>query len=541
MNFSALCAGEWLLDKARIFGMWARKWELASDSEFYFPASSNPSVKPGEEIRIAFYARSNTPRRATTLGIAAFEQLQRRGFRFKVFVFGEEPTDQAFGFPYEHKGIISPEQLGALYRDCHIGVVFSTTNYSLVPLEMMACDLPVVEVDTESTRAVFKNGEVSLASPNPEAIASTLERLTSDVELRRRQRSNAQKFIAACNWKISAHAIESAIRERLQEKGFLAIEPGKICAPTLLRKPSVSVIIPSFNAGSQFKTVLKKLTEQDTQFKYDILVIDSGSTDQTVDTIRSFQSAGVSLHQIPNNEFQHGRTRNLAVSMTEGDYVAILTQDATPADKHWLAKLIGGFSFSDRVAGVIGRHKGYPEHGGFVARDLDNMFDRFADFGQLYSVEKGLPSFFYRGGVPWQMNMQFYSDNNSAISRSAWKVLPYPEIEWGEDQVWAWEMLKAGFHKAYVDDACVFHSHNFLQQQHFKVCLTEGIFFAENFGWSFYSERPSQEAQISQMNTRDLHYAVESKIPRGDLKRQMSRNKATVEGRAEGSRMASDF
>ena len=45
--------------------------------------------------------------------------------------------------------------LADLYRRATVGVVFSATNYSLIPHEMMACGLPVVELDGESTRADF--------------------------------------------------------------------------------------------------------------------------------------------------------------------------------------------------------------------------------------------------------------------------------------------------------------------------------------------------------------------------------------------------
>jgi O-antigen biosynthesis protein len=120
---------------------------------------------------------------------------------------------------------------------------------------------------------------------------------------------------------------------------------------------------------------------------------------------------------------------------------------------------------------VIGRHRAYPEHGPFVARDLNAMFDRLADFGPLYFLEQGLPSFIYPAGLHWQMTLQFYSDNNSAMARSVWKVIPYPEIDWGEDQVRAWEMLRAGFHKAYIDDACVFHSHRCTPEERYNVSV----------------------------------------------------------------------
>ncbi|MGH7886615.1 MAG: rhamnan synthesis F family protein, partial [Candidatus Binatia bacterium] len=172
MGLCGLCAGDWLKQKMQAFGMWVRKWDLAVDHNFYFPeAKRQLDYSRVPEVYIAFYARGYTPRRAKRLGIAAFEELQRRGRSFRVVMFGEEPENNAHSFNYEERGILPPEKLAEVYRNCHVGVVFSTTNYSLIPLEMMACDLPVVEIDAESTRAVFKNGEVSFAAPDPHSIA----------------------------------------------------------------------------------------------------------------------------------------------------------------------------------------------------------------------------------------------------------------------------------------------------------------------------------------------------------------------------------
>ena len=241
------------------------------------------------------------------------------------------------------------------------------------------------------------------------------------------------------------------------------------------------------------------------------------------------------MQQIANKEFQHGRTRNLGIALTEGDYVALLTQDALPSDRHWLARLIGGFAVSPRAAGVIGRHRAYPEHGPFLARDINAMFDRLADFGPLYSLEQGLPSFIYPAGLHWQMTLQFYSDNNSAIARSVWKVLPYPEIDWGEDQVWAWEMLRAGFHKVYIDDACVFHSHRDAPEVRYHVSVKEGLLFARHFGWNLHPDPAALAAEIECANTRDTQFAVANKIPYKQLKQQKQLNKATIEGRAHGA------
>ncbi len=93
------------------------------------------------------------------------------------------------------------------------------------------------------------------------------------------------------------------------------------------------------------------LARQSCDFAYDVLVVDSGSRDQTCDLVRRYADRGIALETIPNSEFQHGRTRNYAISQTEGEYVAVLTQDARPKDEHWLANLIGGFAMGPRVAG----------------------------------------------------------------------------------------------------------------------------------------------------------------------------------------------
>jgi O-antigen biosynthesis protein len=535
MGLAALCAGDWLLDKARSFRMWSRKWLLASDPEFYFPGPSKQAAIPRDRpIRIAFYARRYTPRRALALGIAAFEELATLRVNFKVFLFGEDNITASAAFDHELLGIQTPEQLGDLYRNVDIGVVFSTTNYSLVPLEMMACGLPVVEIDSESTRCMFKNGEAALAPGDPRAVADAIERLIADDARRARQIDAAYDFVRQCNWRDSARAVESALLERLDELGFKAIDPVQVCAPGVTSRSRVSVVIPVLNGGALFKTVLDRVSRQTCEWPYDVLVIDSGSDDGSTDIVRSFKGRNVCLQEIPGGEFQHGRTRNLGVELTDGDFVALTTQDATPADQHWLANLIGGFCYSSRVAGVIGRHKAYPEHSLFLARDIDEMFDRYADYPRVYSLASGLPSHIYRGGVEWRMAMHFYSDNNSAISRAVWKLLPYPDIDWGEDQVWAWEMLKAGFEKAYVDDAVVYHSHAPSLEKTYHVAFTEGRFFRTQFGYTIFEGQP--EATIKQLNARDESYAVRELIPRSQLEQQKKKTQQIILGRAAGSK-----
>ncbi|NEU13345.1 glycosyltransferase [Methylobacterium sp. BTF04] len=528
-GFAALCAGPWLDGIMRERGAWTRSWNLCADHNVYYPASeTRPRKQP---VRIAYYARPYTPRRAVGLGFAAFELLRERGVDFHVELFGEAELKLDFQFPYTQHGVLSPEELADLYRSCDLGVVFSTTNYSLIPLEMIACDLPVVEIDAPSTRAVFTNDEVTFAYPTPYGIADAIEGLMTDPERQARQKAAGRALVEATSWEGSARSLEAAILERLDQRGYTARQSADLPAPAIGSKVKASIVIPTFNAGGDFKDVLDIITQQACDFSYDVLVIDSSSTDGTPDLVKRYADRRVRCEQISQADFQHGRTRNLGIAQSDGDFVALLTQDARPVDTRWLSALIGGFAMGPRVAGVIGRHEAYPMHDPFTHRDMSQMFDSLALLPNVIDYETGLPSYLYPGGQAWTMLMHFYSDNNSAMSREAWKILPYPEIDWGEDQVWADEMLRLGFQKAYVNDAAVFHSHSFDVKAQTKVSRTEGAFWATQFGIDLH---PDPKGALAALNARDMAYAIEKGVPAKVLKQRYAINRATVEGRVAG-------
>lgn len=531
-GFACLTAGRWLQQMMEARGIWARDWDLAVDHDIYFPRSTPPA--PSQTIKIAFYARGYTPRRAVRLGIAALNELARRLPAIEVHLFGQDDLDLSeIEFPFINHGILSSEGLSDLYRSSDIGLVFSATNYSLVPLEMMACGLPVVELDVPSTRAVFTGSEVSLARPRPSEIATCIETLAQDPAKRAAQVKAGLAYVSGLSWETSARRVEAAVLERLEQIGSRPIDAAKVLErpPALVTRKKASVIIPSYNAGEAFEPVLDILARQSCDFAYDVLVVDSGSRDQTCDLVRRYADKGIRLETIPNSEFQHGRTRNYAIAQTEGEYVAVLTQDARPKDEHWLANLIGGFAMGPRVAGVIGRHEAYPEHDAFTRRDMTDHFNHFAMLPPVMSLETGLPSWFLPGSVAWWNTLMFYSDNNSAMARAVWKEIPYPEVDWGEDQVWAFEVLKLGFQKAYVDDAVVYHSHEFTPERQFSTSATEGAFWAEEFGLNLH---PDEAGTIAAMNDRDETYAMTRGIPRDALARRLALNNATVRGRQAG-------
>jgi rhamnosyltransferase len=72
----------------------------------------------------------------------------------------------------------------------------------------------------------------------------------------------------------------------------------------------VTVAVLTYNGETYLEQILTAVEAQAIDGEVDILVIDSGSTDGTLGIVA--RHPGVRLHQIPNSEFGHGKTRNLA-------------------------------------------------------------------------------------------------------------------------------------------------------------------------------------------------------------------------------------
>src|SRR5438046_288120 len=133
--------------------------------------------------------------------------------------------------------------------------------------------------------------------------------------------------------------------------------------------PKVSILIPTLNAGPRFEEVLGKIRAQEGDFERELIVVDSGSTDGTVELAHRY---GAMVHQIERHEFNHGATRNLGVSLARGEYVVLTVQDAVPQDGRWLAAMVEELEGDERVAGVYSRQVPHPEASAFTRVLVNN-------------------------------------------------------------------------------------------------------------------------------------------------------------------------
>jgi glycosyltransferase involved in cell wall biosynthesis len=268
---------------------------------------------------------------------------------------------------------------------------------------------------------------------------------------------------------------------------------------------SVTVAIPVRNGGRLRAGTLAALTRQSVE--HELLVCDSGSTDDSVALARAH---GARVLEIAPGDFSHGGTRNLLMREAAGVHVALLTQDAEPADERWLERLLEGFALGEEVGIVYGPYIPRPHAAPAVRWELQAWFASLSPDGsprleRLQEHERRLPAIELIG------RRGFFTDANACLARAAWERVHFREVPYAEDRVLAIDMLRAGYGKAFVPDAPVVHSHDYTTLQELRRCFDEWRGLREVYGW----REPASPAHLSRQLRGALGQARRAAIREG--------------------------
>jgi glycosyltransferase involved in cell wall biosynthesis len=206
-----ICASPWLAELVTgHYGASATPFDLGVDHDSYHALPTHR-----RDDLVLFYARAVTPRRAVPLGLLALTELHRRRPQVEIALFGEA-RELETPFPHRHLGVLEPDRLAHAYASAAVGLVLSLTNPSLVPTEMLACGLPVVDVASDAMEATFgPTGPIVLAEADPLALCDAIERLLDDL-LERADRSRAgTELVAGRTWPAAAAQVEQGLRAAL--------------------------------------------------------------------------------------------------------------------------------------------------------------------------------------------------------------------------------------------------------------------------------------------------------------------------------------
>lgn len=237
--------------------------------------------------------------------------------------------------------------------------------------------------------------------------------------------------------------------------------------------PSVTVVIPTLNAMTWFYKSWDIFTCQEYEGKYEILIIDSGSADGTVEFCMS-SSSHTRVITIDSAEFGHGRTRNLALEHTDAELIIFTVQDACPPSSEWIALMVEDLVNNDLAALCGGQATPHDWDKNPVEwfRPIDNnATPLIIDGGELGPVSNE-ELFRYCG----------WDNVNAVYRRSALTAFPFQEVPFGEDMRWAKEALKNKLRIGYSYNNRVWHYHHRDYHFAYKRAAYDAYWRFKNFG-----------------------------------------------------------
>ena len=225
-----------------------------------------------------------------------------------------------------------------------------------------------------------------------------------------------------------------------------------------MNEPLVSIIMRSFNEGWALRETLPALQAQDYRH-WELIVIDSGSTDGSVEMIR--RAAPRHFVQIQPHEYHPPRVLNHGMRLARSNYAVFINADATPQGGGWLRPL-ARLLFNPRVAAVYGRQVPRPDCRAVYACDYARCFgpQRVTD----------------RWG-------HFFSMVSSGVRRDIWAQRGFNEqLHYSEDDEYTRWCRARGYHVVYEPASCVMHSHNYDTVQAARRSFGEGRALAAVWG-----------------------------------------------------------
>jgi rhamnosyltransferase len=203
-----------------------------------------------------------------------------------------------------------------------------------------------------------------------------------------------------------------------------------------MTKPDVSIIIRTLNEERYLPELLSSIASQKSSFSCEVILIDSGSTDNTLTVAENYNCR---ILHISREEFSFGRSLNRACEAAQGTYLAFISGHCIPFNQHWLQNLVQPLA-QGIVQYCYGRQVGGPQ----------TYWSECQIFAKYFPEERSVPQ------------QGFYCNNaNSAILAETWKRYKFNEELTGlEDMHLAKRLVSDQGKVGYAAEASVYHIHH---------------------------------------------------------------------------------
>ncbi|MDJ0889470.1 MAG: glycosyltransferase [Desulfobacterales bacterium] len=222
--------------------------------------------------------------------------------------------------PVTHLGFVRPELLRALLERAQALVFFSLyEGFGMPLLEAFDAGTPVICSNTTSLPEVGGDAILTCDPKDVTAIATLMKHIIADDELRAKLVCHGKKRLKAFAWGDSAEQLVAAC-QRVVKATENSHESHRLIPETM---PLVSIVTPSYNQGRFIKKTIESVLSQNYP-NIEYVVIDGGSSDQTVDILRSY---GDRLEWVSEPDRGQTDAINKGMARVQGEILAYLNSD----------------------------------------------------------------------------------------------------------------------------------------------------------------------------------------------------------------------
>lgn len=169
-EFAIFTSGAWMASKIKeVTGKVVPFFNFPVDRAVYHSTSTY------QREGIIFFAKQDTHRRLFEFGKRVILEVHKASPKTPITLFGSNGQSD-LGIPTTDAGLLPTlDDLAHLYQKSKVGIAFSPTNPSLVPYEMMACGLPIIDIDLPGA-PMLKYGSNELLQPPIYSVDSLVSR-----------------------------------------------------------------------------------------------------------------------------------------------------------------------------------------------------------------------------------------------------------------------------------------------------------------------------------------------------------------------------
>ena len=251
------------------------------------------------------------------------------------------------------------------------------------------------------------------------------------------------------------------------------------------------------NGSATLRDCLHAIQSQTIFNRCEVIVIDSGSEDDSLKIVKSFPF--VRLYEIPPGEFNHGLTRNLAVSHAQGEFIMMTVQDAIAEHDNWLEQMLHHFD-DDEVVAVVGQqavpHTRETNPLQWFRPMSSPRVDIVCMSPQVYNSLSG----------ETKDSSIYYDNANTLYRRSKLQEQPFKEAQFGEDMIWMRDAAMKGWKTVYDSGANVWHYH--FRKYSYVFYYTFTVLYTKDKIFGFVPEKAPSMQSLGQIVYRSIKFRI---------------------------------